>query len=220
MTSRPTGIRGILFDLWNTIACSESQPNPMALIAEAFDLSARPDWRKVIERGMMTRRLLGIREGLEALERETGRLLEPPAREALIRAWNVASGATRLFDDALPVLRAARGRHRLGLISNTQSFDVDFLRSRGVEPLLDVVCLSCDVGRLKPDPIFFATAVERLSLPPEAVLMVGDSVEDDVRGALEAGLSALHLDRAGGAPAVPGSAGSIRRLTEIGSLLP
>ena len=40
----------------------------------------------------------------------------------------------------------------------------------------------------KPAAIFFRAAAERLGLPPEAVLMVGDDIEADVRGAMAAGL--------------------------------
>jgi HAD superfamily hydrolase (TIGR01549 family) len=220
MIDHDDSIRGILFDLWNTIVWSDFQPNPMILIAESLGIASRPDWKKIIERGMMTRRFLGIREALVALEIATGRSIGSAGeRETLIRRWNEACAATRLYDDALPALRAARGRFRLGILSNTQSFDVEFLRTRGVAPLVDAICLSCDEGRLKPDPILFASAVDRLGLPASQVAMVGDSVEDDVWGALQAGLVAVHLDRKGGAAPVPG-ARAIRDLTGIPALLP
>lgn len=221
MVPQTASLRGILFDLWNTIVWSDFQPNPMLLIAEALGIASRPDWKKTIERGMMTRRFLGIREGLDALERATGRRIEShEARNLLVRQWNEACAATRFYDDALPALRALRGRFKIGLISNTQSFDIDFLRTGGVGALLDAVCLSCDEGRLKPDPLFFGAAADRLGLKVSRLAMVGDSVEDDVRGALGAGLVAVHLDRKGDAMAVPGALAAVRRLTEVPSLFP
>jgi HAD superfamily hydrolase (TIGR01458 family) len=42
----------------------------------------------------------------------------------------------------------------------------------------------------KPSPAFYRTAVDALGLAPGDVLMVGDDVEADVLGALEAGLQA------------------------------
>jgi len=214
-------IRAVLFDLWNTISYSEFEPNPMLLIAEAFRVSGRTDWRKVLERGMMRRPFLDIRAALESLEAETGTRIEDPAvLNGLIRRWNAACAATRIYGDALPALRALRPRLRLGVLSNTQSFDLDFLRAGGVEPFLDAVCLSCDLGRLKPDPMIFAAAAERIGCPASEILMVGDSAEDDVKGALRAGLAAVHLDRGGAAPPVPGAACTIRTLIELPSLLP
>jgi HAD superfamily hydrolase (TIGR01509 family) len=218
MHSDLPSVRGILFDLWNTLAWSRYEPNPMVLIAEALGISGRPGWRKILERGMMTRPFLGIREALASAEEASGRRIAPAgAREGLIRRWNEAAAASHLYDDVLPVLESLRPRFRLGLLSNTQSFDVDFIRTTGLDALLDTVCLSCEEGRLKPDPLLFHAATRRLGLAPAGVLMVGDNVDDDVKGALQAGLPALLLDRSGKVPHVPGAARSIRSLTEIAS---
>ncbi|MEF3192895.1 MAG: TIGR01458 family HAD-type hydrolase, partial [Halothiobacillaceae bacterium] len=43
----------------------------------------------------------------------------------------------------------------------------------------------------KPGAAFFRRAVERLGVPAEAVLMIGDDVESDVRGAIAVGLQAV-----------------------------
>ncbi len=213
-------IRGIFFDLWNTLAYSRFTPNPMVMIAEGLGIAARPDWRKILERGMMTRPFLGIREAIAALEREAGASAASPGdRERLIRAWNEASAATEIYDDVIPALDALRPRYRLGILSNTQSFDLDFLRGRELAARMDVLCLSYAEGRLKPDPLLFATAAGRIGLPPAGILMVGDSAEDDVAGAVRAGMRALHLVRQGVAPPVDGASGVLDRLTGLPSLL-
>jgi putative hydrolase of the HAD superfamily len=55
--------------------------------------------------------------------------------------------------------------------------------------------ISSEVGFRKPHPSFFRAACAQLGLPPAKVLCVGDDPENDVRGAIRAGLSALLLDR-------------------------
>lgn len=221
MSSDLSRIQGVVFDLWNTLCWSDYRPSPMVLIAEALGIAASPGWKKKIERGMMTRPILGIREGLSAVESHLGSPIQDTStRELLVRRWNEACAATKLYDDALPALRALRGRYRIGILSNTQSFDLDILRSSGLEPLVDAICLSCDFGRLKPDPLFFSEAAERLGLHGSRIVMVGDSVEDDVGGALRAGWAAIHLARVQGVPAVPGVATTVRSLNEIPALLP
>ena len=200
--------RGIIFDLWNTLAFTDHDPHPLSAIASAFGLAGEADWRKVLERAMMTRRLSGIGEGLDAITAATGRRIAGRwSRRELIMLWGEANNANRLFPDVLPVLRALRpasGRpgYRLGILSNTQSFDLDFLGSSGLGRAVDELCLSCDCGLLKPDPEIFRIASRRLGLPPEEILMVGDSLVDDVEGARCAGLQAIHLDRTAGAGAV------------------
>ena len=56
--------------------------------------------------------------------------------------------------------------------------------------------VSCEVGFEKPSPVIFAQAAEKLGLPPESILHIGDSFEMDVQGARSAGLKALRLVRA------------------------
>ena len=56
---------------------------------------------------------------------------------------------------------------------------------------------SAEAGYRKPHPRIFEIAVERLNVPPHRALFVGDSYEDDVTGARNAGLQALLLDREG-----------------------
>ena len=49
--------------------------------------------------------------------------------------------------------------------------------------------ISSEVGFRKPHPSFFHAACAQLGLPPSKVLCVGDDPENDVRGAIRAGLS-------------------------------
>ena len=60
---------------------------------------------------------------------------------------------------------------------------------------VDALVISSEVGFRKPHPAFFQAVCERLGLAPRQVLCVGDDIENDVRGALRAGLSAMLLDR-------------------------
>ncbi|HET9480500.1 MAG TPA: HAD family hydrolase, partial [Candidatus Polarisedimenticolia bacterium] len=216
-----TGLRGICFDLWNTLAWTDHRPHPLAALAAAYGLDSEPDWRRILERLLMTRRLTGISDALDRLSDFTGR---PPAgrtaRRDLVLLWGEAVNATRIFPDAIPTLRALRrasAGYRLGLVSNTQSFDLDFLRRSGLEKQFDAVVLSCDCGLLKPDPAIFRLAAGRLGLQPGQLVMVGDRYPDDVEGARAAGMRAILLDRAGRASTGSGnrSAAVVASLLEL-----
>jgi ribonucleotide monophosphatase NagD (HAD superfamily) len=43
----------------------------------------------------------------------------------------------------------------------------------------------------KPSPGFFRTALDGMGVPPQQVAMVGDDIENDVRGAQDAGLTGI-----------------------------
>jgi HAD superfamily hydrolase (TIGR01549 family) len=102
------------------------------------------------------------------------------------------------YDDTIPVLRelAARGV-RTALVSNV-GIDVRVVLDRaGLGDLLDEVVLSYEAGVVKPDTVIFAAALERLGVPPERALMVGDSWRDD-SGAAQLGIRTLLLPRTSG----------------------
>ena len=45
----------------------------------------------------------------------------------------------------------------------------------------------------KPDVRIFGLACERLGVPPEEVLMVGDNLEADIKGALNVGMKVVYI---------------------------
>ena len=63
----------------------------------------------------------------------------------------------------------------------------------GVKDLCDVVLGTEETGALKPSPIPFNVLAEKLGLPPEQILYVGNSHKYDVVGAKNAGMKAAWL---------------------------
>ncbi len=61
--------------------------------------------------------------------------------------------------------------------------------------------ISSEVGWKKPARQFFEAIVARLGVSADRLLMVGDSLNDDVLAARQAGLQAIHLNRGGNASA-------------------
>jgi len=79
---------------------------------------------------------------------------------------------------------------------------------------VDVAIGSRSFGKTKPDPAIFRAALERLGVEPAAAAMVGDSVEDDIEGALGLGMRAILLDREGRYPELE------PRIAGLGELVP
>lgn len=99
-----------------------------------------------------------------------------------------------LYPDALRSIDALRADHRVAIIANQPAVRADQLRAIGVEA--DVVAMSETMGVSKPDPAFFAYALELMGDPdPETVAYVGDRVDNDVRPAAEAGMCAVWIRR-------------------------
>jgi len=197
-------IRGIIFDLWNSLAHDPGRPSPVRVLGESLGIAGQNGWKRRIERGMMLAPAAGIEAGLRQLEaREDLQLPQGENRAAVLRAWHEASENAALFPDVLPVLSRLHQRFRIGLCSNTQSFGLEFLEREGLWQYMDASAFSFEVGALKPESKIFHSVLQRLNLAPETVLMVGDDRHDDVQGARALGMWAVRLARPGnGSPPV------------------
>jgi putative hydrolase of the HAD superfamily len=124
--------------------------------------------------------------------------------ETLTRAL-LASLRFRAYRDAAPALRALRERGlRIVVVSNWDVSLHDRLAETGLAPLVDGAVASAEFGRAKPDPAIFARALQLAGAAPEEALHAGDSLREDVEGALEAGMRAVLVARDGRGGAPPG----------------
>jgi 2-haloalkanoic acid dehalogenase type II len=89
-----------------------------------------------------------------------------------------------LFDDVLPTLERLKGRYVLGAMSNGNSYP----EKLGLEDYFQFIILAQEVGVEKPDPGIFHLAIEKAGCLPDEFLYVGDSQEDDILGAIRAGV--------------------------------
>jgi putative hydrolase of the HAD superfamily len=126
----------------------------------------------------------------------------------------------RVFADAEPALRELGAAHTLALVTNGAAcLQREKLRSCGLREHFAVVVVAADVGAAKPDAAPFERALEQLGT--RDAVMVGDSPEKDVHGAIGAGLRAVWLNRrAAGAPAdLPPGVPEIATLSELAGAL-
>jgi putative hydrolase of the HAD superfamily len=103
-----------------------------------------------------------------------------------------------LFPETIEVLEDLKRRGlKLGVNSNFDSRAYSVMDSLGIRKFFDAVTLSSETGFCKPDPEIFEAAVQALGVAASEVLLVGDSPHDDVEAAIQAGLSAVLVDRTG-----------------------
>ena len=119
------------------------------------------------------------------------------AARAQVAEWGRLENYT-LYDDVLPCLARLRAAGlRIALVSNT-SRDLDAAAAHfGLEPFVDFTVASSLVGCCKPAPQIFRGLLDEAGVPADRAVMVGDDLEDDVRGAIAAGCHGVLLDRRG-----------------------
>jgi putative hydrolase of the HAD superfamily len=104
----------------------------------------------------------------------------------------------RAYPDAAPALAELRERGlTLICVSNWDYALGEVLERCGLGGSLDGVVTSAATGARKPDPAIFARALALAGCAPSQALHVGDTAEEDVTGAMAAGIPALLIARDG-----------------------
>lgn len=103
-----------------------------------------------------------------------------------------------LFPGASELLwELRRAGYLLGLVADTRPGTYrNVLRQHGLYAAFDCFAISEEIGCEKPDPRMFAAALERLGVRPDEaghVVMVGNNLARDVRGANAAGMVSVWL---------------------------
>jgi len=104
-----------------------------------------------------------------------------------------------LYDDVLDTVAALRAAGlRIGLVSNSARDVREFARHHGLD--VDAGISSFHHGHTKPHASIFRAVLDLLDVGPTEALMVGDTIADDIEGALALGMRAILLDRDGRRP--------------------
>jgi HAD superfamily hydrolase (TIGR01549 family) len=104
-----------------------------------------------------------------------------------------------LYEDAVSAIDELRSDGlKVGLLSNSARNLSEFVVHHRLT--VDAVLTSRDHGKTKPHETIFRRMLELLDVEPGDALMVGDTVEDDIEGALAVGMRAVLLDREGRYP--------------------
>ncbi|MCS6840260.1 MAG: HAD family hydrolase [Roseiflexus sp.] len=103
-----------------------------------------------------------------------------------------------LDPEAPTVLTALGARYRLGLVTNGPSWSQRSKIERfDLASYMHAIIVSEEVGVAKPDPQIFRIALNALAVAPDEALFVGDSPENDLWGAAQAGIPAIWVNRHG-----------------------
>ena len=128
--------------------------------------------------------------------------------------------AIKPLPGALDLLAALKPRYRLGVISNTVgSGDAELaaaLDKAGLRNLIDALVTSRDFGKAKPDPAIYVEGARRLGVPLGTTCMVGDRLDTDIAGALNAGIPAVWLKHPGAV--MSGGPSPTHTITRLGDL--
>jgi putative hydrolase of the HAD superfamily len=102
----------------------------------------------------------------------------------------VVEGAHELMDEL-------KGRgYRMHMTSNGfHEVQYKKLAACGLRDYFDTIILSEDAGVNKPSPLYFDYALKKSGASRDTTLMIGDNLQTDILGALNAGIDAMLFNR-------------------------
>lgn len=214
-------IRGVIFDLGHTLMYLDGTW-PKILEQGARDLRAFLDGQRLgiygeeFAQTLLNRRAEGYAQAKQTMREVTAetsmrwtfaRFGLPDPEQALVHGAIDAFFADEkarwlAYTEASTVLRQLAERSlRIGMFSNaTHDPFIQCLVDRlGFRPWLDPALSSAGTGIRKPDPAAFTPILTAWGLPPESVVMVGDTLDADILGARRAGMRSIWVHSRGDA---------------------
>lgn len=189
-------IKAVLFDVFETLITHYRAPlyfgTQMAADAGVDASDWLPLWRST-ECDRST--------GVKSLEDVLTELLctfdrfspEQVAQMAQKRTTTVERCFDHLHPDILPLLDALRTHGlKLGIISNCFSEEAAVIRRSVLAPRVDALCLSYELGVMKPDPAIYRHCMDALGVTPEECLFVGDGGSHELEAARSLGMTAVQ----------------------------
>ncbi len=209
-------IKAVFFDMGGTIIHGRDIPGLdekcFANVARLLSSKGcKVDWKSVEESYNRARSLVRDRtnplievdtldvwtEVLRLLGIEGDRGLAKDCMDAFFKP-RLGIGKEVYFPDAEPTLAELKRRgFKLGLISNVGRGITYFLDELGFERYFDAIVFSWQTRWKKPSPKIFRVALGMLKVEPGESMMVGDSLEADVRGGQGVGMVGVWINRRG-----------------------
>lgn len=105
------------------------------------------------------------------------------------------SSYNHLFEGTIETLTYLKSKYKLHIITNGfEEVQHKKLKNSGLLGFFETITTSECVGVKKPNPLIFEQAFKVSNAKPEVSVMIGDSLEADIEGALNMGMEAILCD--------------------------
>ena len=192
-------IKAVIFDCWGTLFYDDtSNAQPFVELSHRLgkNLGSDYEYLKVFEHVFMLKKCERVEVQMHELVDKLGIKLPDEEFDYCVKILKKTTGPKKAFPEVLPKLGDLRKSYKLALMSNCFSMGMDKLEKEfSLDHYFDTIVKSCDVGVLKPDPKMFQIVLDQLGVRKDEVLMVGNSLNDDVLAAEKFGIRAVLIDR-------------------------
>jgi 2-haloalkanoic acid dehalogenase type II len=190
--------KAIIFDLWGTIIETGVVPSPSKQVKYFLRVQQSfQDFVVAFEHSFMTKKFDSLQEAFENVVKDFNLRIPVFVYDKLVGTWNKNAILSKMYPETLEVLTELKKRgFKLYLLSNTDQFSFEQVNIKfNLSDLFDKVYPSFETGLLKANPESYNMVLQENNLKPEDVVMVGDSIDSDVKSAERAGIKGILIDR-------------------------
>lgn len=190
--------KAIIFDLWGTIIETGVVPSPSRQVKYFLRVQQSfPDFIVAFEHSFMTKKFNSLQEAFENVVKDFNLKIPDFVYEKLVGTWNKNAILSKIYPETLEVLQELKNRgYKLYLLSNTDQFSFEQINTKfQLNELFDKVYPSFETGLLKANIEAYKQILKENDLNAEDVIMIGDSVDSDIKSAERAGIKGILVDR-------------------------
>ena len=131
---------------------------------------------------------------------KTFEAIKQPQKVAMINVLsnayiNQLSTHTHIFEGTIELLEYLKPKYQLHIITNGfENVQQKKMANAGLAPYFDVVLTAEKAGVKKPHPVIFEQALSMAQTSASKSLMIGDSYEADIKGAIDLGMQAIQFN--------------------------
>ncbi len=191
-------IKAVIFDLWGTLVENGVNPSPSKQVR--YFLRTRVQFSEFIttfEDTFMTKDYDSLQKAFEAVVNDFNLKVPSFVYDKMIGMWNKNAILSKMYEDVEPGIKALKEKGiKVILLANTDKFSYEQVSSKfNFNELFDAQYISYQTGLLKVNPDSYKQILKDLKLKANEVLMVGDSVDSDMKSAEAAGIKGILMDR-------------------------
>jgi len=191
-------VKAIIFDLWGTLIENGVYPSPSRQVKYMLRVNyAFPDFIAAFESSFMKTKHESLQVAFEQVVKDFNVRLPSFVYDKLIGMWNKNAILSKSYPEIEEVMKKLREEgYKLFLLANIDPFSWQQVKEKfNLEHMFDKIYLSFETGHLKVEKEAFEEILVENKLKPKDVIMIGDSIDSDVKAAEAVGIRGILVDR-------------------------
>ncbi|MGB9748586.1 MAG: HAD family hydrolase [Candidatus Woesearchaeota archaeon] len=187
-------IKLLIFDLWGTIV-ENGVYSPIKQVKNILRIEI-PFEEYVIrfEKTFMLNNYNDLYEGFRLVCKEFNIRENPYILNKLVGIWNKNWLMAKPYSNALETVQSLKEKYKTALIVNADKSINSLIEKYSLEKYFDKIYLSYQTKFLKVNPESFKLLMKDFNVKPEECVMVGDSIDSDMKTPSSLGMKTVLVD--------------------------